>query len=526
MVIGGNGSGKSAGIAIPTMRTYRGTMLVVDVKGELSDYYQKLLRQGTVTRPCIIFDPTKVDGPSYDPFWWVMQDSAMNLVMNIWEIAKIIAPISPETKEPFWQASEQAVLAAALVRYFKLGLSFSEAICRVTSLNLSVLCKELEESQDSDVKKILGEILDMKEERRADFDRGLRNKILPLAVDPYICHAFRGVREGAGCFTWNDLENCNIFLRIPADKIDQWGGAITLICTQLIRYLERRPEQYSAEGRNCVQTLLLLDEFPRLGKMEVLTSALATLRSKKVNICLMVQSIAQLDKIYGTYDRRIIFDNCQFQAILRANDAETQKYLSELIGSCVCRHNSVSESLDRDRNTVGFSKSIGEIREWAVYPHTLSMLKDVLVLTPSGFCRAEKIPPGTGPECQFLDWLPVFASTADKEDKVLISNAGARMLTSEERTENAWRRVTEALLQQQQTRQDGAAAQGAYSGEYFIHKIAELVLQWFPEVQEMETNYQEGDADWYRPLEGVLSQLADKQTLLTEMKRNAAWPDP
>ena len=53
-------------------------------------------------------------------------------------------------------------------------------------------------------------------ETRACFDRGLRNKLMVFAADPYIGHAFRGQREGANCFTWDDLDDCNIFLRIPA----------------------------------------------------------------------------------------------------------------------------------------------------------------------------------------------------------------------------------------------------------------------------------------------------------------------
>ena len=68
---------------------------------------------------------------------------------------------------------------------------------------------------------------------------------------------------------------------------------------QLFRYLERRPERYTPESAAHPQLLLLMDEFARFGKLDNMTAALSTLRSKKVNICLFVQSIAQLDKFYG-----------------------------------------------------------------------------------------------------------------------------------------------------------------------------------------------------------------------------------
>ena len=136
-----------------------------------------------------------------------------------------------------------------------------------------------------------------------------------------------------------------------------------------------------------------MDEFARFGKLEMITAALATLRSKNVNICLMIQSIAQLDRIYGEYDRRIIFDNCQFQAILRANDADTQKYLCELIGTRTSIQRSVSEHEDEFGDTTGYSRQISEIRDWVIQPHELATLDDVLLLTPYGSCQAKKYRP-------------------------------------------------------------------------------------------------------------------------------------
>lgn len=288
VVVGGNGCGKSAGIAKPTLRTWQEAICATDIKGELSEFYADLYNRGLAARPYVIFDPMQIDGPSYDPFWLLAHDSVDNLFNNVKEIAIAIAPVLPDDKQPFWAEAEQGVLAAALLHYFKCGLSFSEAMCKIVFSTMSKLCEELLESQDIRVRMALGEIGSLKPETRACFDQGLRNKLMVFAADPYISHAFRGQREGANCFNWDDLDYCNIFLRIPADKIEQWSGAVNLMYTQLIRHLERRPDMYSAEGVHNVQTLLLMDEFARFGKLEMITSALATLRSKNVNICLMI----------------------------------------------------------------------------------------------------------------------------------------------------------------------------------------------------------------------------------------------
>ena len=392
LVIGGNGSGKSSSIAKPTLITWKGTMCVTDIKGELSDFYAKLYQQGIVTRPFIIFDPMQTNGISYDPFYWLSHDDEENLISNIQEITFALIPISPNDNQAFWVETEQSILAAALLYYFKLGAGFSETLSHIVKSTVTKLIKEILESDNVVAKMFLGEVGEMKPETLATFDRGLRNSLIPFATNPHISNAFRGVSEKATCFSWNELDNYNIFLRIPEDKIEQWGGAFNLMYTQLIRYLERRPDKYSPEGQNNVQTLLLMDEFARFGKLEMITNAMATLRSKNVNICLMIQSTAQLDKIYGEYDRRIIFDNCQYQAILRANDAETQKYISELIGVCKDTQLGLSENLDEFMENIGYGRQINEIYRYAVFPHELSTLKDILLLTPYGFYHVEKNP--------------------------------------------------------------------------------------------------------------------------------------
>ena len=414
---GGNNSGKSSGIAKPTLITWQGALCVTDIKGELSKSYAGWHEQGLVTRPFIIFDLLQEAGMGYDPFYWVIKDKTENIVKNIWEIALAIIPNMHTDIDPFWHETERAILAAALLHYFKLGLSFSESLTEIMTLSVTSLYKKLESDGDVTIKMLLGEGSNMKPETLASIDRGLRNKLMLFATDPYISNAFRGEREGASCFTWDDLDHYNIFLCIPENRIEQWSGAINLMYTQLIRHLERRPDKYSPGGANNMQTLLIMDEFARFSKLEMISSAVSTLRSKNVNICLMLQSMAQLDKIYGEHDRRIIFDNCQYQVILRANDAETQKYLCELIGSREGTQWSLSRNFDEIGDCIGYGRQISGTREWKVYPHELATLEDILLLSPYGFRRVKKIQPHSNVLEQLL--LPAQSVGQKKSTRII-----------------------------------------------------------------------------------------------------------
>lgn len=549
LIIGGNGSGKSASIAKPTLLTWKGYLCVTDIKGELSDYYSDLYQEGQVERPYIVFDPTQPDTPSYDPFAWLLQDSNDNLVSNLWEIATAIIPLSPDDKQPFWIETERAIFAAALLYYFNLGLSFSEAICKIMTTSTSSLCTEIVESNNTYANIFLGEAANMKTDVLAAVDRELRNKLMLFASDPYISHAFRGAREDAKCFTWEDLDKFNIFLRIPANRIEQWGGAINLMYTQLIRHLERRPEKYSAEGINSVPILLMLDEFARFGKLEMITTALSTLRSKKVNICLIIQSIAQLDKIYGEFDRRIIFDNCQYQAILRANDADTQKYLCELIGTTEGIQRSISENMDEFRDSTGYSNSITEIRKYRFFPHELATLNHILLISPHGFCQVKKfhihnsnlteqiyLPiVTTNSEASVIVGIAEDAISGDADTSVipgqvimipqtpcpnLIMNEGAKMLTIEERIINARNHVDEARKQQRlKQRQDREAQSKKDQRRNYI--IGELVTKYFPIVLTFEPGTTAENAVRFKPLETFLSGLATDQEFMKKLTEAA-----
>jgi len=542
LVVGGNGSGKTSGIVIPTMMTWGGPICATDIKGELTERYQKFIKEagivGMAPRPYIVFDPLCRDGPSYDPFWWLLQDGEDHLVNNVKEIAYVIIPDRPDDPQPFWNESERGVLEAALIYFFRQALSFSEAMCKILEGPVSQLCMELAESGDVLVKMILGQMADPKKADPkvvSNVDRGLRNKLMLFAADPYISHAFRGQREGAECFTWDDLDHYNIFLRIPEDRIEQWGAAINLMYSQLIHYLERRPEKYSAEGADNVQTLLLMDEFARFGRLETITSAMATLRSKSVNICLIVQSIAQLDQIYGACGRRIILDNCQYQAILRANDPETQQILCERIGTRLDIRHSASEQMDFYELASGYSRTVSEARDWIVHPHELASLDDVLLLTPQGTCWIEKLRPCSEQEQQLLylgphQWThfedgmrlptlddPINIPDLERSSKM---NTNAKMVSISERTANANKRMNAVKYQQRLAeRHDRELREKMDRKRCYI--IGELVAKYFPEVQSIEPGTDEENVSRFGPLEDFLSVLAADRELVQKLKARA-----
>lgn len=416
LVVGGAGSGKSSCIALPTLRSWEGTFLAIDIKGELLQYAAAFRKS---RYPVKVFNFSKEHGTNlryarYDPFYLLREDSKDNLVQNAREIAQAIIPIPPNVREPFWSQAAQNVLTAVIL--YVCGLeevdpetgklvqgTFNDAMTLIQSKPIWELIEKISKSKNEAAIMHINQFRDIEcpEDNKmlAGISAELSNRVMLFATDNRVRAAFA---KDDKMLKWEDLENHNVFMRIPEDKLDQWSGAITLMLTQLIRTLERRPDIYSGETIP-PPVLLLLDEFPRLGKIDAIQNAVSTLRSKGITICIVVQSLAQLDKTYGKQSRQIILDNCPFKAILSVADPETQKALSDMIGSInVCKKgisdsNNTSETISLSNGrSQGLSRSISTsmsiVREPVVFPHELATLKDILLLTPDGFCRVNKLP--------------------------------------------------------------------------------------------------------------------------------------
>lgn len=356
-------------------------------------------------------------------------------MQNAREIAQAIIPIQPDTREPFWSQAAQNVLTAVILYVSEketpvrdpdtdekagevLRGTFNDAMELIQTKPIWELIDEIGKSENEAAIMHINQFREIQcpddNKMLTGIAAELSNRIMSFATDNRIKMAFTPDPE-EDLLRWEDLEDTSVFIRIPEDKLGQWDGAITLMLTQLIRTLERRPDRYSAEAkaRNLPPVLLLLDEFPRLGKMDVIQNAVSTLRSKGVTICLIMQSLAQLDKTYGREVRRIIVDNCQYKAILGVTDPDSQKTVSDMIGSISVKTGSVSNtsSISSGRSTGssygesysdtdshsqgssyngGFTLSI--VREPIIFPHELATLKDILLITPEGFCRVEKVP--------------------------------------------------------------------------------------------------------------------------------------
>ena len=376
LIIGGAGSGKSSCIAIPTLLSWSNPVFAIDIKGELSETV-KMYRSNIK-----VFNPTDYNSCAYNPY--EILNLSSNKVQGAKEISQAIIQVPENIKDPFWKQSAQNLLTSAILHFSSQNIDFPETCRKVQGTPVRELVEILLTSADENARMFANQFATSDDKVLGSIYAELSNNIMVFATDSDLQ---RALKPQENRISIKDLEFGNdVFIRIPEDKIEQWKGLLTLINTQFLKAFERR------QDKNKLPILFLLDEFARLGKIEGIVNGLATLRSKNIHICILIQSLAQLDVIYGKEQRKVIADNCNYKAVLKATDPESQDYFSKLVGTFDKEKTSTSNNYSNlgMGNGSGTSKTTEEKR--IIKPEEFAYLENPIIFTPHGFFKTIKTP--------------------------------------------------------------------------------------------------------------------------------------
>ncbi|WP_332119837.1 type IV secretory system conjugative DNA transfer family protein, partial [Azorhizobium caulinodans] len=118
-----------------------------------------------------------------------------------------------------------------------------------------------------------------------------------------------------------------LYLVVPPSDINRTKPLIRLLLNQIGR---RLTEDLQAKGGRH-RLLLMLDEFPALGRLDFFESALAFMAGYGLKAFLIAQSLNQIEKAYGPNNS--ILDNCHVRVSFATNDERTAKRVSDALGT-------------------------------------------------------------------------------------------------------------------------------------------------------------------------------------------------
>lgn len=338
-IIGAPGSGKSSGPYICTLANLfatnqHATCFVVDIKGELSQY-----SVDRSSRQVKIVDPEDLSSYGWDPYYNLTQSSSDDDVIEALDkIARAII-VDNNPKNAFFVNQARKIMIALCLFFFRKQVwsdedgnvksGFADSICEIKSSDVTALIKRVLENQaicskHKQIQSMLSEFADTDESEAMQGIKLQLGEHLDVFTRKNVMHMLSPDNEKLA--TPLDLNNgISIFLSIPETKLESMSALFRLIVCQTLSEMENRPP----ESDVC---LILLDELPRIGKLERLMTSLATLRSRQVSIFMAIQDVSQLQYIYGHDAARIILNLCVVICTLSCSDIETGKMLSEWSG--------------------------------------------------------------------------------------------------------------------------------------------------------------------------------------------------
>ena len=398
-VIGESGRGKTESIVKPTILTYQnGSTIVFDFKDNLHKHWISTAR--SLGKRSVVFWP---DGPvgcscHYDPLEPMRRNNSANIVAATTDLAYALIPLPDGTKEPIWIETAQNYLIGVIIYNYFLDMNFPEIMMLILNTPVTEMIKNImqDDVEEATLAKIfINKLTDVDPKIVSNIGMEL-NRLAFFVADQNLMDLLTPT-ENDDLLDWEaiskSVEPIDVFISVPESKLDYYKPILRLMANQLIRTLEQRPQRTFSSGTELPPILVLMDEFSRLGKFPAITSGLMTLRSAGVTFAIFIQSIASLDEIYGHTTARVILDNCSYKVILGASDVESQQYLSNLVGSVATPQGSISESYNMFTNQViGYSRNIGVTLEPVIYPQEFSSMTDVVVVSPDGYFRIDKIP--------------------------------------------------------------------------------------------------------------------------------------
>lgn len=381
LIVGGSGSGKTRFWLKPNLLQMHSSYVVTDPKGSIVvECGNALLKNGYKLKILNTINFSK--SMHYNPFSYVHSEK---------DILKLVTTLMTNTKgdgsggDPFWEKSERLLLTA-LIAYLHYEAPKEEQ-------NFSTLLEMLNTMQvsedDEDFQNPVDLLFEDLAKRKPNSFAGRQYKLYKLAAGKTAksilisCGARLApfdIQELRDLTMYDELEldmlgdrKTALFL-IMSDTDSTFNFLISMVYTQLFNLLcDKADDKYG--GKLPVHVRCLIDECANIGQIPNLEKLVATIRSREISACLVLQARSQLKAIYKDNADTIV-GNMDSQIFLGGSEPTTLKELSETLGK---------ETIDsfNTSDTRGNSPSYGT--SFQKLGHEL-MSRDELAVLDGGKC--------------------------------------------------------------------------------------------------------------------------------------------
>ena len=372
-------SGKGVGLIVPTLVNWKHSMVATDIKGELwymtSGYRQSIGNKVLKFEPAAKNEPEKIRTVRWNPLLEIRRGEDEE-TSDAQSIALLIVDPMGKGLEDHWVKTAYSLLTGCIlylindeekIKNGQISLSYLDRMLSDPKLPLPKLWEAMTKSENPIAQQV-GQDMKDKPENEAGSIVSTAKSELALYRDPTVAE-----NTNTSDFTVTDIMNSDtpISLYIVVQPSDQTriSPLFRLLVNMLIRknvskfkfFQEENFQDYTRKEKfirkmkgkdttkyNTIRgagdykhrMLMMLDEFPSLGKMDEVQKALAYCAGYGIKCYIIVQDLSQLQDKYGKNES--ITSNCHIQNAYAPNRVETAKYLSEATGETTIIEENVS----------------------------------------------------------------------------------------------------------------------------------------------------------------------------------------
>jgi hypothetical protein len=157
LIVGGPGSHKTTGIILPTLVTWRGTFVAIDIKGDIVSFCERHRKDMEYETKVIDFTEKGGNTFHYAPFAKLRNGGPDELATNARELALSIIPMPADIREPFWIQGAQNILTAVILYAFGNRIVFNDMIQMILTTPADKLRKAIEASDNNEAKSFVNQ---------------------------------------------------------------------------------------------------------------------------------------------------------------------------------------------------------------------------------------------------------------------------------------------------------------------------------------------------------------------------------
>jgi type IV secretion system protein VirD4 len=370
-------SGKGVGVVIPNLLNWHDSTVVLDVKQENWDLTSGF-RKHVGGQDCFLFNPVARDFRTHrwNPLAYVNRDDPTFRMDDINTIGDMLFPDQPGT-DVIWTATPRALflgialyLAETPEKVFTIGQVLRETLQEGDgAAYFARIIQERREAgkslSDACERALNAYISISSENTRAGVMTSFRSR-LELWMNPLVDAATSG-----NDFDLRELRKrrMSIYVGVPPSELDRLTPLLNLFFKQLINLNTQELPQKNPALKH--QVLLLMDEFTALGKLPIFTKAIGFIAGYGLRCLPVIQSVAQLESVYGREDSRTFITNHAVQIVYPPREQKDANEYSEMLGHFTEKVRSEGVSRSDGRPGRSRSESTSEQRRALMLPQEL-----------------------------------------------------------------------------------------------------------------------------------------------------------